>query len=213
MLIWSSFIDLLRVVLFALAHVCGGSLGGAIVALSLIVRVALLPYTLRLAMRIRAHQAAMQRLAPKVEVLRKRYGKDPIRLARETRALYAANGLGLAPKGTWVGGLVQSAVGGAVYSVIGSVAQRAAGFLWISDLSRPDALVASIAAGLTGAATVSAGSGGSASRLSAAVAAGVTFVVAWRLSAATALYWVASNAIGVIQSIILRRRAVRETVA
>jgi YidC/Oxa1 family membrane protein insertase len=209
MLIWSSLLDLLRIMLFALAHVCGGSLGGAIVALSLIVRVALLPYTLRLAMRARAHQLAMQRLAPEVARLRERYANDPIRTSLETRELYAANGIGVLPQGTWVGTIVQSILGGAVYRVVGTAARRAVGFLWIADLTRPDALIASVAAGLAGAATIAAG-GGSTSRTTAAVAAGITFLVAWRLSAATGLYWVASNAIGVVQSLLLRRRAARD---
>jgi membrane protein insertase Oxa1/YidC/SpoIIIJ len=144
MFIWSTAIDLLRVLLFALSHVCGGSLGGAIIVLSLIVRVALLPFTLRLATRARAYQAAIEQLAPKTEALRKRYGNDPLRLAQETQALYAANGVGILPRG---------------------------------------------------------------------VAAAITFVVAWRLSAATALYWVASNAVGVVQSLLLRRRTGRQATA
>src|SRR5690348_1524979 len=212
MLIWSSLLDLLRIMLFALAHVCGGNLGGAIVVLSLIVRVALLPYTLRLAMRVRAHQLAMQRLAPEVERLRKRYANDPLRTAVKTRELYAANGIGLLPQGTWAGTIVQSILGGAVYRVVGTAATRAVGFLWMTDLTRPDVLIASVAAGLAGAATIAAG-GGSASRTTAALAAGVTFFVAWRLSAATGLYWVASNAVGVVQSLLLRRRAPRDAAA
>ena len=61
MFFWSSFVDLLRVVLFALAHVCGGSLGGGIVMLSLIVRLALLPLTLRVAMRAREDSLGLPR--------------------------------------------------------------------------------------------------------------------------------------------------------
>lgn len=212
MLIWSSMLDLLRIMLFALAHVCGGSIGGAIVALSLIVRVGLLPYSLRLAMRARAHQLAMQRLAPEVERLRNRYANDPLRTAVETRQLYAANGIGLLPQGARMGTIVQGVLGGAVYRVVGTAAKRAVGFLWIADLTRPDVLIASVAAGLAGAAAI-IGGGGSSSRTTAAVAAGVTFFVAWRLSAATGLYWVASNAVGLVQSLLLRRRAMRDAAA
>lgn len=207
MLIWSSLIDLLRVTLFALSHVCGGSLGGAIVVFSIIVRVALLPYTLRLATRMRVHQELVKALGPKLATLRKRYGGDPPRLAAETRALYASKGIPLLPRGTWTGVAVQSIVGAAVYRAVAMAAQRAVGFLWIPDLTRPDALVASLAAGLAGAATVVAGGG--TSRTGAVLAAGVTFLVAWRLSAATGLYWLASNVVGVVQSLLLRRRTAR----
>src|SRR5689334_22937741 len=131
MFFWSSFLDLIRVVLFSLGHVCGGSLGGGIIMLSLLVRLALLPLTFRLAL-------------------------------------------------------------------------RAARFLWIGDLSRPDALVASVAAGLAGAAVVAGPSSGS-SKVAAALAAATTFLIAWRLSAGVGLYWVASNVVGVVQSLLVRR--------
>lgn len=204
MLLWSPFLDLLRAVLFALAHFCGGSLGGGIVVLSLIVRLALLPLTYRLALRAQEYQAALRRLKPQLDALQKRHAADPLRLAQETRALQARNGLGMAPKGTLLGAFVQMPIGAGLYSTIGSIARRAGQFLWIHDLSRPDALVASVAAGLAGAA-VAAGPSATGSRVSAVLAAGVTFVLAWRLSAGVGLYWVASNVVGVVQSLLVRR--------
>jgi YidC/Oxa1 family membrane protein insertase len=204
MLFWSPFLDLLRAILFSLAHVCGGSLGGGIVVLSLIVRLALLPLTYRLALRAQEYQAALQRLKPRVDALQRRHASEPLRLAQETRALYAENGIGMAPKGTLLGAAVQMPIGMGLYQTIGSVAKRAARFLWVHDLSRPDALVASVAAGLAGAA-VAAGPSSTGSRLPAAIAAGVTFLVAWRLSAGVGLYWVASNVVSVVQSLLVRR--------
>lgn len=208
MLVWSSFLELLRVVLFALAHVCGGSLGGGIVVLSFIVRLALLPLTLRLALRMREYQAALARLEPKLDTLRKRFAKDPVGLARATQELRAANGIGLAPKGTLVSAIVQTPIGAGVYQAIGASASKVARFLWIRDLSRPDALVASVAAGLAGAAVMAGPSSGS-SRTAAALAAGVTFFLAWRLSAGVGLYWVASNVVGVVQSLLVRKIVAR----
>lgn len=204
MLFWSPFLDLLRATLFALAHVCGGSLGGGIVVLSLIVRLALLPLTYRLALRAHEYNAALRRLKPQLDALQRRHGNQPLRLAQETRALQARNGIGIAPKGTLLGAVVQMPIGAGLYQAIGSIAKRAARFLWVHDFSRPDALVASVAAGLAGAA-VAAGPSSSGSRISAALAAGVTFVLAWRLSAGVGLYWVASNVVSVVQSLLVRR--------
>jgi YidC/Oxa1 family membrane protein insertase len=206
MLFWSPFLDLLRATLFALAHVCGGSLGGGIVVLSLIVRLALLPLTYRLALRAQEYHQALRRLKPQLDALQRRHASQPLRLAQETRALQAKNGIGMVPKGTLLGAVVQMPIGMGLYQTIGSIAKRAARFLWMHDLSRPDALVASIAAGLAGAA-VAAGPSSTGSRASAALAAGVTFLVAWRLSAGVGLYWVASNAVGVVQSLLVRRAA------
>ena len=204
MLFWSSFLDLLRVLLFALSHVCGGSLGGGIVILSLIVRLALLPLTLRIALRAHEYQAILRRLQPELESLRKRYAKDRMRLAEAAQKLYAANGIGFAPKGSFVGALIQMPIGAGIYQTVATIAKGAARFLWVKDLSRPDALVASVAAGLAGAAVAAGPSSGS-SRASAALAAAVTFFFAWRLSAGVGLYWVASNVVGVVQSLLVRR--------
>ncbi|WP_214415621.1 YidC/Oxa1 family membrane protein insertase [Sphaerisporangium fuscum] len=62
--------------------------GFAIVLFTLAVRLLLLPLSIRQA---KAAKARM-RLAPKVEALRKRFGRDPERLYRETTKLYAAEG-------------------------------------------------------------------------------------------------------------------------
>ena len=204
--LWSPFLDLLRAALFALAHFCGGSLGGAIVILSLIVRLALLPLTYRLALRAHEYNVALRRLKPQLDALQRRHASEPLRLAQETRALHARNGIGMAPKGTFLGAVVQMPIGAGIYQTIGAIAKRAARFLWIHDFSRPDALVASVAAGLAGAAVV-AGPSSSGSRVYAAIAAGFTFLLAWRLSAGVGLYWVASNAVGVLQSLLVRRAA------
>jgi YidC/Oxa1 family membrane protein insertase len=209
MLIWSSFLDLLRVCLFALAHVCGGSIGGGIVLLSMIVRLLLLPLTLRLALRAHEHQDALRKLEPEVTALRRRFAKDPLRLTVATRELYAANGLGPSPKGAFAGALAQMPFGAGVYQTILGTAKRAAGLLWVHDLTRPDLLVASVAAGLAGAAVAIVPSSGS-SRMAASVAAGITFLIACRLSAGVGLYWVASNVVGVIQSLLVRRAIAKE---
>ncbi|HKW47719.1 MAG TPA: YidC/Oxa1 family membrane protein insertase [Gemmatimonadaceae bacterium] len=208
MLLWSLFLELLRVVLFAFAHVCGGSLGGGIVILSLIIRLALLPLTLRLAVRAHEYGIAIRKLTPALEVLRKRHRKDRVALAVAEQKLRAEHGLGLAPKGTLLGAVVQMPIGSGIYQTIAGSARRAAHFLWIRDLSRPDALVASVAAGLAGAAVV-AGPSSTSSRVGGALAAGVTFLVAWRLSAGLGLYWVASNVVGVVQSLLVRRAVAR----
>ncbi len=60
----------------------------AIIAVTIIVRVVLMPLSLR-AFR---GQLAMARLAPQLQALRQRYGKQPERLQREMTALYKREG-------------------------------------------------------------------------------------------------------------------------
>jgi YidC/Oxa1 family membrane protein insertase len=70
----------------ALSPVCGSA--AAIVVFTLAVRLALLP----LAVRQARGERARARLLPEIEKLRARHRKDPRRLDRELRELYAATG-------------------------------------------------------------------------------------------------------------------------
>jgi YidC/Oxa1 family membrane protein insertase len=80
----------------ALTNFLSPVLGGlaavaAIVVFTMAIRLLLTPLSFR-ALR---GQAAMTRLAPQVQELRKRYGRQPERLQRELTALYAREGTGL----------------------------------------------------------------------------------------------------------------------
>jgi YidC/Oxa1 family membrane protein insertase len=80
----------------ALTNFLSPVLGGlaavaAIVAFTMAIRLLLTPLSFR-ALR---GQAAMTRLAPQIQELRKRYGRQPERLQRELTALYAGEGTSL----------------------------------------------------------------------------------------------------------------------
>ena len=84
--LWTVFVELVRQILFVLALPLGGNLGAAIVVLSIGVRLALLPMTLRLAIKAQEIQRTIRDLAPELERLKRRYAADPVGLARETQA-------------------------------------------------------------------------------------------------------------------------------
>ena len=212
---WSAFVDLLRELLFVLAVPLGGNLGAAIVVLSLGVRLALLPMTLRLARSAQRTQARIRALAPELARLKQRYASDPVALGRAMQSLYRANGIGVIPRGSGWNLLVQGVVGAGLYQAITQGVVRGGRFLWITDLAQPDALVAFLAAGLGTLAglLVSATPGTESARNIAMVSGLVTFVVAWRLASGLGLYWAASGLIGVVQSLLTRRHRGAEAAA
>ncbi|MGH3268053.1 MAG: YidC/Oxa1 family membrane protein insertase [Trebonia sp.] len=80
----------------ALTNFLSPALGGlaavaAIVVFTIAIRLLLTP----LSVRALCGQAAMTRLAPQIQELRKRYGRQPERLQRELTALYAREGTSL----------------------------------------------------------------------------------------------------------------------
>ncbi|MDQ2665703.1 MAG: YidC/Oxa1 family membrane protein insertase [Gemmatimonadota bacterium] len=201
-MIWSGLIDLVRALVFAASHVCGNSLGDGILLVSFAVRIALLPMTLRVARRMRDHQAHVATLAPEMERLRLRYRDDRTGLAQATTALYERNDLSILPRGVVSSSLIQLPIGAALYRAFATGLGPRAGFLWIGDLARPDAVIALLSAVLAG---VAVGAGPSTSRTAIVTNMLLTGFLAWRLSASVGLYWVASNSVGAVQSIVLRR--------
>ncbi|MFF0573338.1 YidC/Oxa1 family membrane protein insertase [Streptosporangium saharense] len=88
-----------------------GSAALAIVVFTVCVRVLLLPFGVMQARGARAQAA----LAPKLAELRRRHGKDPARLYKETSALYTAEGV--SPFGGFLPALAQLPVLMVVYRV------------------------------------------------------------------------------------------------
>ena len=205
MSIWMAVIDVVRAVLFGTAHVLGGSLGGAIMAVSAVVRIALVPLMVRVERQRLAMERAKLALEPEVARLRARLAQDPVLLAQETQALYARNGIGMLPRGALTSLLVQAPIGAALYAALGSGFGRGVRFLWIAELTRPDALLAWLAATLAGVGSLVASGNGNAQRIGAFVSAAITLWFVVRLSAGLGLYWVASNIVGVVQSLLVRR--------
>jgi|SRR5690242_2403030 len=207
----SSVVEVVRVVLFAVAHILGGSMGGAIVVVSLLVRLALLPLTLRLARRGLAQQAILESLRPQVERLKHRYLRQPDRLASETLALYRRAGYRPLSLSTLLGTLVQLPIVAGVYGAVRSGSAAGARFLWVRDLARADAVLAIGVAALTGLVTYLSGEAGStaARPLAPQLLFGtvLTVFVMWRFSAALVLSWGASAVGNLLQASVLARRS------
>lgn len=148
---WTGFVELIRITIFAAAHVCGGSLGAGIVCVSVALRLALLPLTLRLARKARDQQERIVALKPQLDALQKRHAQDPARLIRETRAIYASNGVKCMSLEGFVGFIVQTPLLGGLFAAVRGGLGARVPFLWIGNLARPDALLVSVVALLAGA--------------------------------------------------------------
>ena len=203
-MLWSAVIDAVRALVFIASQACGHSIGGGILIVSVAVRVALLPLTVRMMRRAREHQSRIAALAPKVEKLRQRHANDQAALGQATVDLYRQHDIGMLPEGTLLSLLVQAPIGAALYRAFGSSLGTRVSFLWIADLARPDVALAVLCATLAG---VAAGGEPSVGRTAIAMNMLVTGYLAWRLSASVGLYWAASNGVSAVQALVLRRSA------
>ncbi len=114
--------------------------GVAIILLTIAIKVALYPLTLQSTKQM----AAMQKLQPKFEELKKKHKDSPDKFQKETMELYKKHGVN--PLGGCLPLLLQMPVFIALFMALTSqnfkdmlaISQGAASFLWLSDISVKD---------------------------------------------------------------------------
>lgn len=205
---WNSMVSGLAALLCILSQAYGGSLGMAILTISVIVRLALLPITLRMARHAQAQQKLLHKLKDEIAALRRKYKSNPQRLAAEMANLYRRHGVKPVDGGNLAGSLVNVLVGAGLYSAIRRNVCPGGRFLWIRNLVHPDAFLIVLTGAITFISSLIGPHLPEQSRfLAGVIPAVMTVVVAWRLSSAVVLYWAASSAINCLQGLILRRTA------
>lgn len=111
--IWKDIIqEPLINVLIVIADFLGDNFGLAIIALTILINLAMLPLTLS---QVRSSKA-MQDLQPKMAELQKKYAKDKERLAREQMALYKESGI--KPAGCMLTFVIQMPIWVALYQAV-----------------------------------------------------------------------------------------------
>lgn len=210
MLAWSEFVELFHAALFAVSNAFGGSMGWAIAVVSLVVRVTLLPLTLRLAFEALRTQQALRRLQPELERLRRRHAKDQRRLVEETARLYRSHGVSVLNGRGVLATLLQMPVFVALFSAIRKGLVTGGRFLWVRDIAAPDLALATVCGGVTAlAASLSPSLSGSQRALAVALPALVTVFFLSRLAAGLSIYALSQALVGAGQAVLVRRRARR----
>ena len=184
-----------------------GSLGCAILALSMGVRIALLPLTIKLARRAQRNQERMRVLQPEIDQLKKRFEKKPERLLEEMGKLYRKHDCSPFDIPTLIGSFVQLPIFGILYSGIRSSLGSSNAFLWIKSLAAPDFLLTLVILTLTGVSTYLMPSASEQVKSTLiAIQVLVTFFIVWKLEAGLGLYWASSGLVGLVQTLWLRYR-------
>jgi YidC/Oxa1 family membrane protein insertase len=204
----SPIADLSRAALFALAHVCGGSFGAAVVVAAVALRVVMLPLSLRAARRRLIREAHLRALAPELEHLRARHAGKPQALAVAVGRLHEERGVPLFDRASFVDSLLQFPPAAALYSAVRGLPRGTGAFLWMSDLVTPDRALAvtaaAVSAGLAWISTTS-GDSGRAAQLAPLVVGVVTFALLSHLSAGVGLYSLTSTVISGAEQAVARR--------
>ncbi|MGB2897174.1 MAG: YidC/Oxa1 family membrane protein insertase [Anaerolineales bacterium] len=204
--IWGAFVETISVALFALSQIYGGNLGCAIITLSLIVRLALLPLSLHIGRKVKARQELMHSLQPKVDRIKVKYRQNPQRQSEEVMKLYRQKGVSPFDILSILGNIAQIPVFFGLLSAIRKGLGNGGSFLWIKDIAQPDAFLALIVAGLTYISTMLSSDLSQQSRaLVNFLPVAITLIFAWRLAAGIGMYWASSTVVGLVQSLILNK--------
>jgi len=205
--IWTNFVDLIHTVLLALAMLFGGNMGLAIGVLSLMFRLALLPLTLHMAYRSLQLQAALKRVEPELSSIRKKYKDNPQRIWEETSKIHQREGIQIFSGGSLLGMLIQVPLFIGLFSAVRRGLAGSGPFLWIKDLMKSDPILALACAALT---AVSAALGATAPEqqrtATVLLPAVLTLLFLWRMSAGVTIYTFSSGLVGLVQSVMVRRR-------
>jgi YidC/Oxa1 family membrane protein insertase len=205
--VWTNFVDLIYTLLAGLSTMLGGNMGLAIGLLSFSVRLALLPLTLRIAHRSLKMQAALKKLEPEISNIRRKHKDDPKRIWDETSALHRQHGIKSLDGRSFLTMLLQLPLFIGLYAAVRRGLSSSGRFLWIKDLMKSDPLLACVCAILTGLSTFLVSNVPESQRTAAIILpAALTLVFLWRISAGVAVYSFSSSLVGVLQSLLLRRR-------
>jgi YidC/Oxa1 family membrane protein insertase len=176
--------------------------GLAIILLTLVVRAALYPLTLKQTKSM----ASMQKIQPKVQEIKERYKDTPQKFNEEVLKLYQKHNVN--PLGGCLPLLLQLPILIALYNTIRiAVELRKTPFLWISDLSKGDPLlilpiaIAAIMYYQQGKMTDPQ------QQQMMAFMPMFMFVITWSLPAGLLVYWFASSVIGLLQQLQANRIA------
>lgn len=188
--------------------------GVAIILLTILVRLLFWPLTHKSTVGMKK----MQEIQPLLKELQAKYKDNPQRMQQETFALYREHKVN--PMSSCLPMLVQIPVFIALFNVLRSAVElRYAPFLWIGDLSEPEALFASwfpfgglnilpilmaLTMGLQSALTPSAGDPKQ-QKMMAIMMPVMMLVMFYNFPSALSLYWTLSQAVSIAQMWMIRR--------
>lgn len=203
--LWSAWVSLLSSFISLLSHHLGVTEAVAIILATAIARLALLPISLKAAYQGELNRRTLERVSPELQRLRESLKGDRAALATQTMLLYQAHGVN--PLGRWMflNTGTQAAFGTGMFQLL-TKATFASRFLWIANLSKPDAWLAALVTVLMilGMALMPGLDTETSTMVILAMPIVVAVIAVATMPASVGIYWATSNASTLVQTILLR---------
>jgi YidC/Oxa1 family membrane protein insertase len=143
--LWTYWLSAIQGLLTFFSSEVGLGAGLGIVALTLVLRTAILPISWRVAYRGSIRQKKMLRLQPELARLKLDHGAEPRIYAERLMKLYQDNGMTMMDWRSVLGSLMQMPLFLGMYQTL-RAGVNGARFLWVETLARPDPVLAVLAA-------------------------------------------------------------------
>jgi YidC/Oxa1 family membrane protein insertase len=208
--VWTLWTDGLANALEFLSTHSGLSQAWAIAILTIAGRLAIMPVSIGAALRAGRNRERLEALKPELTALRNRLKDDPRALTEQTMALYRQNGIRFLDRLTFANLVGQTAFGLGMFRMLRKI-KLAASFLWISDIAKPDLILALVTGTLMLLAMMLAP--GSHQQMSLGmimipVAISVFSIITF--PSAIGLYWASSSLVSLTQTLAVRQIIARQ---
>lgn len=182
------------------------SFGLAIIVFTIIIKIALLP----LSIKQTKSTAKMGAIQPEMKKVQEKYKSDPQKAQQEVMKLYKENGVN--PMGGCLPMLVQMPILFALFAVFQKLDMQGAGFLWMKDLALPDPLyilpVLSTVTTYFSSKLMQPPGNGAQSKQTSTMNTGMAIFMGFmsiKFKGALVLYWVVNNILQVVQTLIINK--------
>lgn len=182
------------------------SFGVTIIVFTIIMRVLLLPLSLKQT----KSTVKMSAIQPEVKKVQEKYKKDPQKAQQEVMKIYKENNV--SPMGGCLPMLIQFPILIAMFYVFQHINYQGAGFLWVPDLAQKDpTYILPILSGITtffSTKSMQSGAADAAAKQTASMNIGMSIFftfMSFSFAGALVLYWVVNNLIQLIQNLLLKK--------
>jgi YidC/Oxa1 family membrane protein insertase len=211
--LWHLWISTLANGLSLLASQTNLSEAMAIILLTIIARICLMPISLTASYRMELNKQKLKRLKPDLDRLRAVNKDNPAELASQTMQFYRHNGIGFFDRLSLLNAGSQGIFGLGIFQALNK-AGFSSPFLWIATIAKPDVLLTFVV-GLLMLVSMAIAPGALSEPsilIMLAVSVVVAVVAVAALPSAIGIYWAASSAVNIGQEIALRGLLSRQRV-
>ena len=211
--IWSFWITFIANSIDYVSTYFGVSQAIAIILFTLLARLVLMPISLKSSYEMHKNKQALEKVRPEIEQLKQRYKNNPAEIRKRTLALYKQHKIKFLDRSSILNIVSQGSLGLGVFQTLKN-ATLSSKFIWITNITKPDLILAFIVGALTFMSMLMMPSiAEQQSVLLFLIPAVISTIVLLSFPSALGLYWAASNVAAITQTLVLRTIIARQSKA